>query len=97
MIHLAEEADREYEVEESAQHQAEVARVLAPLLEEGEASLCQRLLPGTRLNEQGRVQLFRYQDESKGFKRGVKIVEELGGVALDPAVKKSVAVDYEKK
>ena len=49
------------------------------------------------INEQGRVQLFRYMDESKGFKRGVQLVAELGGVALDPAVKKSVEVDYEKK
>ncbi len=36
-------------------HQAEVARLLAPLLEENEASLCQRLLPRTHINDQGKV------------------------------------------
>jgi len=35
--------------------QAEVARALAPLLQESEASLCQRLMPRTHRNEKGQI------------------------------------------
>ncbi len=35
--------------------QAEVARALAPLLQEGEARLCQRLMPRTHRNEKGQT------------------------------------------
>ncbi len=36
-------------------YQAEVAHVLAPLLQENEAKLCQRLMPRTRRNEKGQT------------------------------------------
>jgi hypothetical protein len=48
-------------------------------------------------DEKGRVLLFRYEDENKGFRRSVQLIEELGGLVLDSAVKKSVEVNYEKK
>ncbi len=35
-------------------HQAEVAHAIAPLLQVGEAELCQRLLPRVRQNDKGR-------------------------------------------
>jgi hypothetical protein len=48
------------------------------------------------INDNGRIQLFRYQDEAQGFKRGVQVIEELGNVKLDPAVKKAVEVNLDK-
>ncbi|MFH0939203.1 MAG: hypothetical protein V1899_07980 [Planctomycetota bacterium] len=48
------------------------------------------------INDHGRVQLFRYQDEVEGFKRGIQLVDELAGIRLDPAVKKNLEVNYDK-
>jgi hypothetical protein len=47
------------------------------------------------INTTGRANLFRYFEPKEGLKRGVKMVKEFGGVALDPAEKRTVEVTYE--